>query len=72
MGRLEKQIIAGALGLVGILLSIVVFKGLQPREIAEADTFVPGPTDYPDLVVAAPALLVQKFGMNSERFRKML
>jgi LysM repeat protein len=59
MGRLEKQIIAGALGLVGILLSIVVFKGLQPREIAEADTFVPGPTDYPDLVVAAPALLVQ-------------
>ena len=58
MGRLEKQIIAGALGLVGILLSIVVFKGLQPRGVAEADTFVPGPTDYPDLV-AATALLVQ-------------
>ncbi|MHC4836851.1 MAG: LysM peptidoglycan-binding domain-containing protein [Planctomycetota bacterium] len=32
MGRLEKQIIVGALGLVGLLLAIVVLKGLKPRE----------------------------------------
>ena len=32
MGRLEKQIIIGALALVGVLLTIVVFKGLKPRE----------------------------------------
>ncbi len=32
MGRLEKQIIVGALGLVGLLLAIVVFKGLKPRQ----------------------------------------
>ncbi len=31
MGRLEKQIIIGALVLVGVLLSVVVFKGLKPR-----------------------------------------
>lgn len=31
MGRLEKQIIIGALALVGVLLSVVVFKGLKPR-----------------------------------------
>lgn len=32
MGRLEKQIIVGALGLVGLLLAIVVLKGLKPRQ----------------------------------------
>ena len=31
MGRLEKQIIIGALVLVGVLLSVVVIKGLKPR-----------------------------------------
>jgi LysM repeat protein len=29
MGRLEKQIIAGALALVGILLSVVVYRGVE-------------------------------------------
>lgn len=32
MGRLEKQIIIGALALVGVLLGVVVVKGLEPRE----------------------------------------
>lgn len=39
MGRLEKQIIIGALALVGVLLSVVVFKGLKPRQ--EVDTSAP-------------------------------
>lgn len=39
MGRLEKQIIIGALALVGVLLTVVVFKGLKPRE--EVDTTAP-------------------------------
>ncbi|MHC4823863.1 MAG: LysM peptidoglycan-binding domain-containing protein [Planctomycetota bacterium] len=39
MGRLEKQIIIGALALVGVLLTIVVFKGLKPR--AEVDVRQP-------------------------------
>jgi len=32
MGRLEKQIIIGALALVGVLLGVVVVKGLEPRD----------------------------------------
>ncbi|MDP6941578.1 MAG: LysM peptidoglycan-binding domain-containing protein [Planctomycetota bacterium] len=32
MGRLEKQIIAGALALVGILLSVVVYRGVEQRQ----------------------------------------
>ena len=32
MGRLEKQIIAGALALVGILLSVVVYRGVDQRQ----------------------------------------
>ncbi|MDA0668175.1 MAG: LysM domain-containing protein [Planctomycetota bacterium] len=32
MGRLEKQIIIGALALVGVLLGVVVVKGLKPRD----------------------------------------
>lgn len=39
MGRLEKQIIIGALALVGVLLSVVVFKGLKPR--AKVDVRLP-------------------------------
>ncbi|MCH2111815.1 MAG: LysM peptidoglycan-binding domain-containing protein [Planctomycetes bacterium] len=34
MGRLEKQIIAGALALVGILLSVVVYRGVERRDPA--------------------------------------
>ncbi|MCX8229312.1 MAG: LysM domain-containing protein [Planctomycetota bacterium] len=58
MGRLEKQIIAGALALVGILLSVVVFKGLQPRETSTTSTMVPGVTDYPKLG-SAPAFVME-------------
>jgi len=58
MGRLEKQIIAGALALVGILLSVVVFKGLQPRETSTTSTMVPGVTDYPELV-SAPVFVME-------------
>ena len=58
MGRLEKQIIAGALALVGVLLSVVVFKGLQPRETSTTSTMVPGVTDYPEMV-SAPALTIE-------------
>jgi nucleoid-associated protein YgaU len=32
MGHLEKRIITGALGLVAVLLTIVIFKGLTPSE----------------------------------------
>jgi len=39
MGRLEKQIIIGALALVGVLLGVVVVKGLEPR--AEVDARQP-------------------------------
>lgn len=43
MGRLEKQIIIGALALVGVLLTVVVFKGLKPREEVDntAPLFIP-------------------------------
>ena len=45
MGRLEKQIIIGALVLVGVLLSVVVIKGLKPRGGSA--------TDAPPLIVGA-------------------
>ncbi|MGB0954261.1 MAG: LysM peptidoglycan-binding domain-containing protein [Planctomycetota bacterium] len=48
MGRLEKQIIIGALALVGVLLTVVVFKGLKPREEVDntAPLFIPlGPEE---------------------------
>ena len=32
MGKLEKQIMIGALALVGILVAVVILKGLSPRE----------------------------------------
>ncbi len=35
MGRLEKQIIAGALALVGILLVVVVYRGLDPNGVGQ-------------------------------------
>jgi LysM repeat protein len=38
MGRLEKQIIIGALALVGVLLTVVVLKGLKPRDGGEPRT----------------------------------
>jgi len=40
MGRLEKQIIVGALGLVGLLLAIVVLKGLKPRQESTQPLFI--------------------------------
>ncbi len=54
MGRLEKQIIIGALALVGLLLSVVVFKGLKPRDAAEASPalFIPLEGEVGDLVAA--------------------
>jgi len=42
MGRLEKQIIIGALALVGVLLTVVVLKGLQPRDDQSVDLGAPG------------------------------
>ena len=42
MGRLEKQIIIGALALVGVLLTVVVLKGLQPRDDRSVDLGTPG------------------------------
>lgn len=46
MGRLEKQIIVGALALVGVLLAVVVFKGLKPRGGEAADA--------PPLIIQVP------------------
>ena len=48
MGRVEKQIIAGALALVAVFLSVVVFKGVQSpttESISQSGTTF---TDYPD------------------------
>lgn len=56
MGRLEKQIIIGALALVGILLTVVVLKGLKPRDGGESSSVALNGWDSsiderPDLVV---------------------
>lgn len=78
MGRLEKQIIIGALALVGVLLTIVVFKGLKPR--AEVDVRQPlfisldeeGPVA--DAEEESPKTLQQDkfpdFGMGSKQPQK--
>ncbi len=52
MGRLEKQIIASALALVGILLSVVIINGLEPNPGSQPAKV---PTQYPD---AIPALAI--------------
>ena len=52
MGRLEKQIIASALALVGILLSVVIINGLEPNPGSQPDKVL---TQYPD---AIPALAI--------------
>ena len=55
MGRLEKQVIIGALALVAILLSVVVFKGLKPRSgDAEGATNKDNLIDDTGLVVIHP------------------
>ena len=60
MGRLEKQIIIGALALVGVLLTVVVLKGLKPRDGAsssavngwdDGELVQPELSERPDLVV---------------------
>jgi nucleoid-associated protein YgaU len=57
MGRLEKQIIIGALALVGVLLGVVVVKGLEPR-----DTEDTRPPLFIDLDPAAEVDLGPKTG----------
>ena len=52
MGRLEKQIIASALALVGILLSVVIINGLEPNPSSQPAKVL---TQYPD---AVPALAI--------------
>jgi len=52
MGRLEKQIIASALALVGILLSVVIINGLEPNPGSQPAKVL---TQYPD---AVPALAI--------------
>ena len=52
MGRLEKQIIASALALVGILLSVVIINGLEPNPGSQSAKVL---TQYPD---AVPALVI--------------
>ena len=54
MGRLEKQIIASALALVGILLSVVIINGLEPNPGSQPAKVL---TQYPD---AVPALAIEK------------
>lgn len=58
MGRLEKQIIIGALALVGVLLTVVVLKGLKPRDAAGPELEALngwGPGNSPDLIVRPPS-----------------
>ncbi|MFK5956188.1 MAG: LysM domain-containing protein [Planctomycetota bacterium] len=58
MGRLEKQIIIGALALVGVLLGVVVVKGLEPRDTVDArqPLFISldDPTEEPSAGVEKP------------------
>lgn len=52
MGRLEKQIMIGALALVGVLVAVVILKGLAPRDEALTD---PGAGDWD---AGTPALML--------------
>ena len=56
MGRLEKQIIASALALVGVLLSVVVINGLEPR--IDPDPPLP-PTEFPDKGALPPLVITE-------------
>lgn len=56
MGRLEKQIIASALALVGVLLSVVVINGLEPR--IDSDPPLP-PTEFPDKSALPPLVITE-------------
>ncbi len=53
MGRLEKQIMIGALALVGVLVAVVILKGLAPREDEPID-----PSLGSDWSGNAPALML--------------
>ena len=48
MGRLEKQIIAGALALVGILLVVVVYRGLDHNKEGGGRSAATGPSPWQD------------------------
>ncbi len=52
MGKLEKQIMIGALALVGVLVAVVILKGLAPRE-AEPD-FLGESASTPPLMLEVP------------------
>lgn len=57
MGRLEKQIVAGALTLVGLLLAVVVYKGLDDQKKQGRTNLAQSRTEWPDKDVS-PTLVV--------------
>ncbi len=64
MGRLEKQIIAGALALVGILLVVVVYRGLDHNQEGQPDANRPVQGDWED---ASEKLALHDLGSPSEQ-----
>ncbi len=64
MGRLEKQIIAGALTLVGVLLSVVVYRGVERPLGPTLEIPSPRITEWSDPGDATPAKLATQLALT--------